>query len=142
MDIKRMALIASFLMVCMPVRACPPEQSPEQRLQEALQAKKDLALAEVESDAWQGQPVTAFAILKVKQGWGAPKKLHLTYSRQETDCPPPQKLEKGARYLVVLDFYKVTDIFEYSTVKKPLKALGDPDYKYNRKNKLTRKSAD
>lgn len=139
MDIRRLGLIAGFLIVCMSAQACPPEQTPEQRLQEAVQAKKNLALVEVESDTPQSD--SAFAILKVIQGWGAPKRRHLTYPREADSCGPPQKLDKGGRYLVVLEFYKVTDIFEYSLVKKPIKALGDPDYKYDRKGKLIRKSA-
>jgi hypothetical protein len=141
MDIKKLGLIASFLIVCAPVQACPPEQPPEQRLQAAMQAKKDLALVEVEADTQQ-QPGAAFAILKVIQGWGAPKRRHLTYPRQEADCPPPGKLDKGGRYLVVLEFYKVADIFEYSSVRKPLKSLGEPDYQYNRKGELKRKDAE
>ncbi|HEX5057632.1 MAG TPA: hypothetical protein VFX02_14180 [Gammaproteobacteria bacterium] len=140
MDIKRLSLIASLLIVCVPAQACP-EQPPAQRLQEAIQAKKDLALVEVAADTPQAQPASDFAILKVIQGWGASKRRHLTYAREESSCGPLEKLDMSGRYLVVLELYKVTDIFEYSAVKKLLKPLGGPDYKYNRKGKLIRKSA-
>lgn len=137
---KRLGLIVACFLASGIAQACPSQQAPEQRLQQALAEKKDLALVEVESETWQEQPGSAFAILKVTRGWGSPKKLHLTYTREATPCNPLQELSKGERYLVVLDRYKVVDIFEYAVARKPLKSLGDPHYRFNRKGKLIKSS--
>jgi hypothetical protein len=133
------ALVPAY--ACLPLppatadgKAAPAQPAPEQRLQEVLKNPKDLAVVTVVSDTQQ--ETNAFAILKITHGWGEAKRQMLTYPREESVCGPLQKLPKDASYLVVLDYHKVVEIFDYALARKSLKALGAPDYKYNKKGVL------
>jgi hypothetical protein len=140
MEITKPGWVFCLLLACGAAQACPDNsrESQAQRLQDVLKAGGDLAVVTVESETRSVPPVSAFAILRVVEGWGEPRKRHLTYMREEASCGTPQALQENGRYLVLLEQNMVLDIFEYAAAKKPLKALGKPHYKYDRKGRLQR----
>ncbi|MFD1217958.1 hypothetical protein [Microbulbifer celer] len=107
---------------------------PSKAKSEAVKNSKNLAVVKLHSDSVSesedGYKV-AVAVLELLHGWGFQSGRYMKFTREETSCGEPEKIEGGGWFVALICQKEVCSLIPYSDVKEEIEERGKPDYVYS-----------